>query len=435
MSDMAHTSASISCIYDRVSDVYRPMEQQDVSFFNAESETVLDAFGRIRVSNPLTMLDSSHRYGDNGLWVTASGQNGSKVFNANQGLIELNTTNASGSFVKRETTKVFAYQSGKSLLVMNSFVMSAPKINLRQRIGYFSDQNGLFIELNGTETPTLVRRSIVSGSIQDLKIPQSEWNGDKLDGTGPSKISLDLTKAQILWTDIEWLGVGTVRMGFVVNGKFIICHSFHHANLTDSTYITTASLPVRYEIENMGATSGNSILKQICSTVMSEGGYELRGAQREIDLPVASPRDCTVANTFYPVISIKLKSSKLDAIAVLSAITAVGIGNNGVFNWKLIANGVTSGGSWIESSPDSTVEYNISGSSFNSSGAKVLGGGYFVSTTQSTSPIYLMGTDLFKFQLERNGLSSTPYELTLIVASKTAGDDVYASMDWEEVVR
>jgi hypothetical protein len=319
---------------------------------------------------------------------------------------------------------------------MNTFVMSPAKTNLRQRVGYFSTLNGLYLELDDN-TLTFVKRTSVGGSISEEKIPQSQWNGDKLDGTDASRFTLDITKAQILWMDLEWLGVGSVRIGFVINGKFILCHTFHHANIIDSTYITTACLPLRYEIENKNSTTGSSTLKQICSTVLSEGGYELRGAQRQVDLPLNAPRTCTTANVNYPAISLRLKSSpnKLDSIVILSALNIVGEGNNGIFNWKLIANGTTSGGSWVSPSLDSSVQYNTSGTSFSIGDGRTIAGGYFTSNTQSNPPVYLDSSNLFKFQLERNSFTSTPYELTLVVSSKTDGNTVYASLDWEEIVK
>lgn len=437
INQLSHSNGQIDFIYDRAQDVYRPLEQSDMSMINSESQTNFDAFGRLRVSEPLTLFDSSYRYNDNGLWNTLSGTGGNISFNTSQGLMELNITSASGSAVIRETTKAFSYQPGKSLLVLDTFVMSSAKDSLVQKVGYFGTSNGMYLELNNSILSFVERTSVVGASVTETRINQADWNGDKLDGTGPSKLTLDMTKAQILWMDIEWLGVGTVRMGFVINGKFIVCHSFHHANIINSTYIASASLPLRYEIYNSASTTDSSTLKQICSTVISEGGYGMRGSQRAIDLPLNTPRTCTLANTYYPAISIRLKTSpnKLDAIVILSAINVMGVGNNGVFNWKLIANGTTASGSWVSSSTDSSVEYNISGTGFSIGDGRTIAGGYFSSSTQGNTPVLLAGSDLFKFQLERNSLTSTPYELTLIVAAKTADDLVYASMDWEEVSR
>lgn len=437
LTQLAQSAGNIPFIYDKDTDSYRPMEQTDFSFFNSDNSSSQDAFGRLRISEPLTLFDSNHRYVDNGFWVSSSGVSGTHVFNQNQGLIDLNVTNASGSYVERETNKVFAYQAGKSLLSMNTFVMSPAKTNLLQRVGYFSTQNGFYLELDGNSL-TFVERTSVGGSLSETRVPQSQWNGDKLDGTDNSEFTLDITKSQILWMDLEWLGVGSVRIGFVINGKFIVCHTFHHANILESTYIATASLPIRYEIRNKNTTSGSSTLKQICSTILSEGGYELRGCQHNINLPVSAPRICSIAGVYYPVISIRLKASpnKLDSVVILSALSAIGVGNNQIFNWKIVENGTTSGGgAWVSAREDSSVEYKIDGTSFSIGSGREIAGGYFSANTQSNTPISLSGSDLFKYQLERNTFTSTPYELTLIVAGKLADGEIYASMDWEEVVR
>ena len=393
----------------------------------------LDAFGRLRVSNPLTLFDSSHRYKDNGLWNTLTATGGAAAFSADQGLVELSVTTTSGSKVYRETTKVFPYLPGKSLLVMTTFVMSSAKANLRQRLGYYGGQNGMFLELDGTVL-SFVERSYVSGSTVDTKVNQSSWNYDKMDGTGPSKMTLDITKAQILWMDIEWLGLGTVRMGFVIDGKFILCHQFHHANSITSTYITTASLPLRYEIENTGTTSGSSILKQICSTVISEGGYELRGLQQAVSIPITAARTTSTAGTYYPIISIRLKASPnfLDAIIILTALSLLGTGNGVNYNWKVIASGTTTAGTWVSAGSDSAVEYNLTGTSF--ANGRTLASGYFSASNQSTTSVDILKEALFKFQLERNTFTSTAFELTLVVASD-GGGSVFASVDWEEVSR
>ena len=396
----------------------------------------LDAFGRLRVSNPLTLFDSSHRYKDNGLWNTLTATGGAAAFSADQGLIELSVTTTSGSKVYRETTKAFPYLPGKSLLVMTTFVMSPAKANLRQRLGYYGDENGMFLELDGAGGTVLsfVERSHVSGATVDTKVNQSSWNYDKMDGTGPSKMTLDITKAQILWMDIEWLGLGTVRMGFVIDGKFILCHQFHHANLITSTYITTASLPLRYEIENTGTTASSSILKQICSTVISEGGYELRGLQQAVSIPITAARTTTTAGTYYPLISIRLKASPnfLDAIIILTALSLLGTGNGVNYNWKVIATGATTGGTWVSAGSDSAVEYNITGTSFT--GGRTLASGYFSSSNQSSTSVDISKEALFKFQLERNTFTSTAFELTLVTASD-GGGSVFASVDLEEVSR
>lgn len=394
-----------------------------------------DAFGRTRVSEPFTLFDSNHRYADNQLWSSTTATGGTATFNPAQGLVDLNVTAASGSEVLRETTKVFAYQPGKSLLVLNTFVMEPAKTNLRQRVGYYGSSNGYYLEQDNT-TVSFVERSFVTGVVVNTPVVQANWNVDPMNGSGPSGITLDLTKAQLLFMDLEWLGVGTVRIGFVINGEFYVCHKFHHANLITSTYITTASLPLRYEITNTGDTSGISTLKQICSTVISEGGYTLNGLQQAIGIPLTAPRNLPVAGTFYPIVSIRLKTSpnRLDGLIICTAISAMAT-STGNYNWQLIGSGTTTGGSWLSTGTNSSTEYNITGTSFT--GGRILASGFFSVSNQGSTQVDILKEALFKTQLERNGLTSTPFELTIVVASDAGGGggNVLASMDWEEITR
>jgi hypothetical protein len=395
--------------------------------------TAADAFGRLRVVNPFTVFDSSHRYKDNGLWTTSTGAGGTTAFSTSGGLMDLNVTTTSGSEIIRETTRCFSYQPGKSLLNLSTFVMNAAKTGLRQRVGYYGASNGMYLELDGT-TLSFVERSSSTGSLVETRVAEANWNVDKLDGTGSSGYTLDITKAQILWMDIEWLGLGTVRLGFVINGEFVHCHSFHHANLITSTYITTASLPLRYEITNTAATASNSTLKQVCSTVISEGGYELRGTQQAVGTPINTPYSLSVSGTYYPVVSMRLKAANLDAITVPTAVAIMSSGGNSNYSWRLLASATTSGGTWTSAGANSSVEYNLSGVS--SSGGRVAAQGYFSAANQSTNVVDILREALFKFQLERDGLTSTPYEFSVLVAANSSiGSAVLAALDWEEVSR
>lgn len=405
--------------------------------------TATDAFGRQRVSSPYTLFDSSHRFADNGLWSTQVTSGGAATFNANQGLVDLTVTTANNSEVIRETTKVFSYQPGKSLSNMDTFVFEPVKNNLRQRVGYFGAANGFYLELGSTEESLcFVERSSVSGSLVETRISQlggiyglgdTGWNVDKLDGSGPSEITLDISKAQILFMDFEWLGVGTVRLGFVINGQFIICHEFHHANLITSTYITTASLPIRYEIKNVGLTASPSTLKQICSTVISEGGYELRGSQQSIGTPITTPKALTLAGTYYPVVSLRLKTTRLDAVAILTAISIMGAGNNERYRWQVMAASTVTGGTWNSAGSNSSVEYSLDSTGI--SGGRILASGYTSASNQGSPSIDILKEALFSFQLERDALTGTPYTLSLAIAGASASQNVYGSMDWEEISR
>ena len=400
------------------------------------SGTSVDAFGRARMSTPLTLFDSSHRFKDNGLWSTSNTAGTTYAHNANAGLIELNLPTTLNAEIVRETTKVFSYQPGKSLQSLNTFVFNPAKAGLRQRVGYYGAQNGIYLELDGS-TLYFVERSYSTGSLQETRVAQANWNVDTLLGnvaSSPSQITLDISKAQILFTDIEWLGLGTVRCGFVIDGKLIHCHSFHHANLITSTYMTTASLPLRYEIKNTSTTASNSTLKQVCSTVISEGGYELRGDQWSVGTPVQTPKNLTTAGTYYPIVSLQLKSTNLDAIAILTALSIIGINSNPCsVAWRVIRGGTLTSPSWTPASGSSSVEYDTAATGI--SGGQVLGQGYIGITNQASQTIDVLKEALFKFQLQRNGLTSTPEPITIAMSASVNTVSALASMDWEEITR
>jgi hypothetical protein len=400
--------------------------------------TNVDAFNRLRVSNPLTLFDSSHRYADNNLWASSITGTAAATFSADEGLVNLTVGTANGDQIIRETTKVFAYQPGKSLLVMNTFVMGTAKANLRQRVGYYGVANGMYFERDGTSL-YFVERSSVTGSVVNTRVAQQDWNQDTLDGSGsvsnPSGLTLDASKAQILYMDVEWLGLGTVRMGFIINGVFIPAHNFNHANIITTTYITTASLPLRYEMTNTAATASASTFKQVCSTVISEGGYELRGAQLSIGNTITSPRTLTTAGTFYPVVSIRLKTTRLDAIVILTALSILGITNNANYKWEVVASGSTTGGTWVSAGTNSAVEYNITGTAFSSTGGRILATGFFQGSNQGSNSVDILKEALFASQLEREPFTATPYELTLACTAAANGNQVLGSVDWEEISR
>ena len=312
--------------------------------------TNTDAFGRLRVSNPVTLFDSQARFAaDNAYsYVTATG--GTTSYNTNQSSVNLNVTTTSGSTAVAQTYRVFPYQPGKGLLTLQTFTMAAAASNLRQRIGYFSAYNGVYLE-QGPNGVTFVIRTYTSGSVDDSRyVAQANWNGDKLNGTGPSGLTLDLTKTQILWMDFEWLGVGNVRCGFVINGQYVVCHTFQNANQSTSTkvYMQTAILPLRYEIATTGATAGAATMQMICSSVISEGGYE------QTSQPYTARtggNGITIANntglTFTPILSIRVASSYYGAIIIPASILfqPTSSGSTG-YEVALIKNATLTGATW-----------------------------------------------------------------------------------------
>ena len=349
----------------------------------AFSDGEVDAFGRLRVSNPYTLFDSQARYASDSAFDTSTASGGTSTFNTNQSSTSLSVTTTNGSSVVRQTYRYFPYQPGKSLLVLATFCMGAGKTNLTQRLGYYDVNNGIYFQQSGT-TLGFAIRSNTTGSPVDTVVTQANWNGDKMDGTGTSGLTLDVTKTQIFYTDMEWLGVGIVRVGFVIGGKYINCHTFYNANTTNTTvYMTTATLPVRYEIFNSGVTASSSTLTQICCSVVSEGGYEETSQQYWARNTAAISVPTT--NLFVPMVSIRLNSSHLGAV-VLPAIISVLPLTTANYEVIICRNVDLTGASWVTGTFQD-VDYDISATAFTSqpSGTQICQVDYLTSTAQSSS--------------------------------------------------
>ena len=385
-----------------------------------------DMFGRTKVAEAFTLFDSQHRYQDSNDFSDTTASGGTVGYDANQSSALLNVTTTSGSEVTRETKRIFPYQPGKSLQVMQTFVFAPPQTNLRQRAGYFTRQNGVFLEQDG-DTISFVLRSSASGSVVETRVPQSDWNIDKLDGTGPSDVVLDLTKAQILFSEYEWLGVGSVRIGFAIDGYFIIAHQFNHANYIDSVYMTTAALPARLEITNTGPTDSASTMKQICTTVISNGGYF-----RPTNQKTAIRQTTRVSTSYYPLISIRMAEGRTDSVIIPTGIDISPV-DAGEFEYVLFRNATITGGTYVLRGPDNNVEYNSTATSMVA--GELLQEGFFSSTNQTLSSVTISDSKNFSFQLGRTN-ADTPVSdvVTLAVRTLTGTADVRASLTWEDLL-
>ena len=381
--------------------------------------TNLDAFGRLRVSEPYTLFDSQNRYIDGEQFSSITATSGNVVYVANESSFNLNVSAASGSSVIRQSKTVQAYQPGKSLLTMNTFAMATLKANLRQRVGYFTTGNGIYFEANGTSL-FLVIRSSTTGVVVEERIAQADWNGNTL----LSGIVLDPTLTQIFWSDIEWLGVGNVRAGFVINGQFIVCHTFQHANQPGNTtvYMTTATLNPRYEITNTGSTSGISTMKQICSTVISEGGFTPSTKIGYVNNGTSTTRVAD-ANTVTSLCSIRLNPAYPDAVVVPAQIDLLLIDvrygqfqliENATFttSWSNVAGSVVQSAIHSNTITDGTVVY--------------------AGLTSSRDAVEISEDVKKRIQLWRDA-SGTTSTLTLAVSYTQANSDLLWKLGWEEL--
>jgi hypothetical protein len=393
-----------------------------------DGSTAYDAFGRLRVSNPLTIFDSSNIMSKGTQFDESTTGSATVTYTANKSTVNLNCTEASGDKVTRQSKRVMAYQPGKSLLIFNTFVMHTQTENLEQRAGYFNDNNGIFFEDTGTGYQ-IVRRTYTSGSAVDNNVAQASWNGDKLDGTGPSGYNLDPTKATILFMDFEWLGMGSVRVGFVIDGKFITAHTFLNANNLDTVYMQTANLPIRLEIEVTSAlTAGTYTLQQVCSSVISEGGYPPRAIEQMIGTASLGGVTLTTAGTFYNLATIRIKSGRPYAIIVPQGALAAAVDNSD-FEIQLRLN-ATPSTAFSYTSYSDNVEYDITGTT-TITGGTIIGKSYLSGKGVSSSSVNGDGFN-FDYQLGQTiaGASDT---LTLCAKGAANNDNVLGTLKWYDL--
>jgi len=332
---------------------------------NSPSQT---AFGNLRVAEPTTIFDSQNEFNKSTfLWEDVLTGAGTTTHLPNESTVKMDVTTANGDKVVRQTHAYHRYQPGKSCLLYMTCVPGVIKANTRQRWGYFDASNGVFFEQDGTNLKA-VERTSTSGAPSDTNaVNQSSWNLDKLDGTGPSGVTLDNTKAQIFVLDLQWLGVGRVRLG-VINGvgQIIYCHEFRNANALTTVYMTTANLPLRFELENTGATGSGTTLRQICASVQSEGGFEV---DRGYPFGASNGVTAIAVTTRRPLVSIRprltLNSIATQAVQISRIVAAVRAITNDAFI-EIVYGGLPSritlggGTSWTDvDTNNSAVEFDV----------------------------------------------------------------------------
>lgn len=297
----------------------------------------IDAFGRWRTSQPRTIFDSKQLFDKQPLFwddqEVSGGSTSSTYSQANARTRLLVAANTAGNRT-RQTFMRFNYQPGKSQLVLMTSRISAVPSGITASVGMFDDDNGIFFSAIDGVLYAVIRSS-TSGSAVDTAVAQASWNKDTLDGSGPSGVTIDPTKCQIMFWDYEWLGVGRVRCGFVIDGAFIVAHEFNHANSVTAVYMSTPNLPLRYELINDG-TAAETTLDHICSTVMSEGGIEHNGKLLHLTT-AGTPMTATTAGTIYAVLGIRLKAAALGAsIDVLNVgVQIQSASESGEWSWRL----------------------------------------------------------------------------------------------------
>lgn len=378
----------------------------------------IDSFGRLRTSNPHTLYDHQFQYGKGSLFwnekITGSASS-SHLPSESSILMTVNNTNDE---IIRQSKRYSRYVPGKSQLIYFTFVMGQSADGVRKRVGYFDSNNGIFLEQNGSALSWNIR-SKTNGSVVDTKAYSEDWNIEKY-------IELDNSKSQIGVMDIEWLGVGRVRVGFVKGGKIIYTHEFLHTNILDKVYMTTANLPIRYELKRTSG-SGESSLKQICCSVSSEGGYEKRG----LSFSASNSTSGKTLSARTPLLSIRPKTtfnSIENRILIEPKNLQILATGNPVF-FEIIYNGTLNSSSFSNVDANSSVEYDTSATSI--SGGTLIKSGYIGAGVGGSA---IVSSDDFLNKLvlglDIDGLNP---DMITVVATNIGNNPVcYSAIEWLE---
>lgn len=416
--------------------------QPNVSIKSADSPSI-DSFGRWRISDPFTLFDSKQIYDDPDLANNVensplfydnqetTGTGTSTAYNSNTASTTLSVSNVTAGTRVRQTRASFNYEPGKSFMIFKSFVFGTQSSGITKRIGFFHSQNGLFLEDSGTDY-RFIRRTYTSGAAVDNAISRSNWNIDTMDGSGPSGINLDFTKTQILFIDFEWLGVGRVRFGFVVDGIIYYAHEELNTNNLSLVYMSNPNLPLRVEIQNDGTGPEASIV-DICSSIISEGGTNSLGTVRYASTG-GTHVDLTTENTIYAILGIQLRSSYLSAtVQILDTSLQIQTASHQI-EWILKYNPTVADTFTYNGLSQSAVQYATGATANTVTGGYDIAGGFLESGGNQTGAAGSLAAGINSALRLGAQIDGTPDSIVLC-ARPIAGStsvDVEGSLTWRE---
>lgn len=392
----------------------------------------LDGFQRLRVAEPVGIFDATFEYGLAPLRYNAITVNGATITHLpDESSAQLAVAAVANSRARLVSKACHRYIPGKSQLIAMTSVVGAGVAGAIKRVGYFDDGDGVFLEQNGVTDVAFVLRTSTSGAPSDAnRVVQANWNKDKFDGTGRSQITLDLTKGQILMMDLQWLGMGRVRIGFDINGRFWPAHEFNNANNVTAVYMKTANLPVQYEI--VSAAGAVATMKATCSTVVSEGGSEKdQGIVFAAGNPVTVLRTVAVG-TPLPIVAIRPAATfggkQNRSLFKLESISWLAVAGAGEFMWQVVYNASITGGAWAAVNADSTAEINITGTAV--AGGIVVAQGYDnASLAARQFQSVLDREQRYPWVLDQAG---NQIVVALVITEANGNTDILGAMQWRE---
>jgi hypothetical protein len=387
---------------------------------------------RLKISNYQTDFFNTFQYGkETDVWDESTTSGGSATWNTNTNWVDMAVDGTLGAKVIRQTRNVMRYIPGRSSSLTYAVKFQTPVTGIRRRIGLFDEANGFYFEdagvigADGLPEYNVVVRTSTSGILVENRVPRSQWNGDRLDGLGNSGITADPNKVQMVSFEYEWYGAGQIIIGYVIDGFTHIIHTFNHANISTVPWSSTPFLPIRLELENLTGVAGTHYLYQGSNSLISEGEATKLGIAQNVTGPITG-RTMASANTFYPILSIRLKSSALKGIVLPTFFQAATIDNTSVF-YKLVRNATLTNANFIDM-PDANAftQYDVSATSYTNgtdldSGFVIGGGGTGIRLDKDTV-----------YQLGRSSLGTVSDILTLAIASPGTNKAALAAMTWIE---
>jgi hypothetical protein len=399
----------------------------------------LDASGRLRVGLPLTLFDQAFEWDLAELfWDQVLVGGGTVTYDANNSSVTLTVGTGATDSVIRQTRDYHHYRPWKSHLIPLTFTFGAAVADVRRRAGYFDGNNGIFLEQNGTTDVALVRRTFVSGVAVDNRVVRASWSLDTLSATtpNPSGITQDLSLAQLMVIDLQWLSEGRVRVGFKIGGEIIYVHEFNSANILVGPYMETASLPIRFELTNLAGTGVSHTLRQGCSSVMSEDGD-----QDEYGLFLSADNGTTAiaVTTRRAILSIRPKAvfgpaSKVNRVPIEPQTFNLLVSTNNA-RWEIVFNPTFTGTPvWVDPGTHSAVEYSVHGDA--AAGAITAGimlnSGYVASGVGVASGAIVQAPLLSKLRATLDMAGANPRAFSLVITSMTGTASAAGALAWKE---
>jgi hypothetical protein len=447
-------------INSRLSTNVDPTAQGIDSFYIGVSDSYHDAFGKLRTTTPYTLIDNKFPSGATGTTQylsnimgdcnDASGSTVTAVYGSSQCVMTITNSVSSSSYTS-QSRKYATYQPGKSLLFLSSGIIKdttfTTSANYTARIGYFDNNNGLFFEQNGStvvgeKIAVVLRNTPSGGSTSNATTNQKDWNIDKFDGTGISGVTLNFEKNQLFVIDLEWLSAGRIRFGFYLFGRIFYCHQITNFNTLTAPYMISPNLPIRYQL-TVNDAGKQARLTQICSSLMSEGGYNPIGKPFSVS---NGTTPVVLSDTLErPVLAIRGNSATASAInnryyhqnVVPTLLSIFGTANPDIFyivRLYLAPNTPTvADASWNAVDVNSVCQYavGVGITAINPATSIIVDSGYAAGGASASIQVL---SSIYADALQITSNVTNVSDVILITAKSFTGTPgVYASINWQEI--